>query len=47
MKHYKYIIVGGGMTADAAAKSIRKLDQKGEIAIISEEDHLPYKKPPL
>ncbi len=25
-KHYRYLIVGGGMTADAAVRGIRSLD---------------------
>lgn len=47
MHDYKYIIIGGGMTADAAAKGIREKDQDGSIAIISNEDHAPYNRPPL
>ena len=47
MKHHKYLIVGGGMTADSAAHGIRKIDQEGAIAMICEERHLPYDRPPL
>jgi NADPH-dependent 2,4-dienoyl-CoA reductase/sulfur reductase-like enzyme len=47
MQHYNYLIIGGGMTADAAAKGIREKDAKGTIAIISNEDHPPYNRPPL
>ena len=47
MPDYKYLIVGGGMTADAAAKGIRKVDDSGTIGIISNESHLPYNRPPL
>ncbi len=47
MKNYKYLIVGGGMTADAAAKGIRELDQKGSIAFFSMEVDPPYKRPLL
>lgn len=46
-RYYPYIIVGGGMTADAAVKGIRDLDAEGEIALFSEESHPPYKRPPL
>ena len=35
------------MTADAAVKGIRSLDTKNSIAIISNEDHPPYSRPPL
>ncbi|SCY55089.1 Apoptosis-inducing factor, C-term [Nitrosospira sp. Nl5] len=47
MKHHKYLIVGGGMTADSAVHGIRKIDQNGAIAMICEEIHLPYDRPPL
>ena len=46
MKHHKYLIVGGGMTADSAVHGIRKIDQNGAIAMICEERHLPYDRPP-
>ena len=44
---YDYLIVGGGMAADAAAKSIRKHDEKGTIGLIGNETHPPYERPPL
>ncbi len=47
MNHHKYLIIGGGMTADAAVGGIRELDREGSIAIISEEDVPPYNRPPL
>ena len=47
MKHHKYLIVGGGMTADSAVHGIRKIDPDGAIAIIGEELHRPYNRPPL
>ncbi|MBA2659648.1 MAG: FAD-dependent oxidoreductase [Nitrosospira sp.] len=47
MKHHKYLIIGGGMTADSAVHGIRKIDQDGAIAMICEERHLPYDRPPL
>jgi len=47
MTGYKYLIVGGGMTADAAAKAIREADPKGSIGIVSAEPHPPYARPPL
>jgi 3-phenylpropionate/trans-cinnamate dioxygenase ferredoxin reductase component len=43
----RYLIVGGGMTADAAAKGIREHDAKGAIVLVGEEQHAPYKRPPL
>lgn len=47
MKHHKYLIVGGGMTADSAIRGIRKIDQSSAIAMICDERHLPYDRPPL
>ena len=42
-----YLIVGGGMTAAAAAKGIREVDAKGSVAILAAESHKPYQRPPL
>jgi NADPH-dependent 2,4-dienoyl-CoA reductase/sulfur reductase-like enzyme len=42
-----HLIVGGGMTAAAAARGIREVDAKGSIAILGEEPHRPYARPPL
>ena len=47
MPEYKYLIVGGGMTADAAVNGIREIDPKGSIGVISSEDNPPYNRPPL
>jgi NADPH-dependent 2,4-dienoyl-CoA reductase/sulfur reductase-like enzyme len=47
MRNYKYLIVGGGMTADAAVSGIRELDSKGSIGLISAELDVPYDRPPL
>lgn len=47
MKHHKYLIVGGGMAADSAIHGIRKVDPSGAIAMICEELHSPYDRPPL
>ena len=47
MAQYDYVIVGGGMTADAAARGIRERDAGGTIAIIGAEAHPPYNRPPL
>jgi 3-phenylpropionate/trans-cinnamate dioxygenase ferredoxin reductase subunit len=45
MAHYKYFIVGGGMTAGAAVSGIRKVDPDGSIGLVGNEEHLPYKRP--
>ena len=47
MVHYRYLIVGGGMTAHAAVRGIRELDGSGTIGLISAEPDPPYARPPL
>jgi NADPH-dependent 2,4-dienoyl-CoA reductase/sulfur reductase-like enzyme len=47
MQHYRYLIIGGGMTADAAVRGIRELDADGSIGLITAEDYPPYNRPPL
>lgn len=47
MQHYKYLIIGGGMTADAAVQGIRGVDGDGKIGVISLESDPPYNRPPL
>jgi len=47
MADFQYLIVGGGMTADAAVRGIRQVDLSGKIGIISNEGHPPYDRPPL
>ena len=47
MSHYTYLIIGGGMTAAAAAHGIREIDSQGSIGIISKEKDKPYDRPPL
>jgi 3-phenylpropionate/trans-cinnamate dioxygenase ferredoxin reductase component len=42
-----YLVVGGGMTADAAVKGIREHDGDGSIVLVGSEPHPPYKRPPL
>ncbi len=45
--HYNYLIIGGGMTADAAAQGIREVDSKSTIGLIGAEHDPPYNRPPL
>src|SRR5205809_5842783 len=47
MTSYNYLITGGGMTADAAARAIRRADPAGTIGVISSDPHPPYNRPPL
>jgi 3-phenylpropionate/trans-cinnamate dioxygenase ferredoxin reductase subunit len=45
--HYPYLIVGGGMTADAAVRGIRELDTNARVGLIGAETDPPYARPPL
>ena len=47
MPDYDYIIIGGGMTADAAVHGIREVDKSASIGLISSEPDAPYSRPPL
>jgi 3-phenylpropionate/trans-cinnamate dioxygenase ferredoxin reductase component len=47
MEHFKYLVIGGGMTADAAVGGIRALDPDGSIGTIGDEPEPPYNRPPL
>jgi len=47
MESTRYLIVGGGMTGDAAVKGIRERDADGSIVLVSAEQHPPYARPPL
>jgi 3-phenylpropionate/trans-cinnamate dioxygenase ferredoxin reductase component len=44
---YGYLIVGGGMTGDAACRGIRDVDSDASIGLVSREEHEPYARPPL
>ncbi|WP_319456806.1 MULTISPECIES: NAD(P)/FAD-dependent oxidoreductase [unclassified Mycobacterium] len=41
------VIVGGGLAAARTAEQLRRAEYAGAITIISDEDHLPYDRPPL
>jgi 3-phenylpropionate/trans-cinnamate dioxygenase ferredoxin reductase subunit len=47
MHSTRYLIVGGGLTADGACRGIRELDPNGLIVLVTEEPHPPYARPPL
>ena len=47
MPDYRYLVLGGGMTADAAIRGIRELDATGTVGLISAEMDPPYARPPL
>jgi NADPH-dependent 2,4-dienoyl-CoA reductase/sulfur reductase-like enzyme len=41
------VIVGGGLAASRTAEQLRRAEYTGPITLISDEDHLPYDRPPL
>ena len=47
MSTSKYLIIGGGMAADAAVRGIREVDSDGSIGLIGAEPVPPYERPPL
>jgi len=48
MDHFRYVILGGGVTAGYAAKELAELGLRtGELCIVSKDDALPYDRPPL
>ena len=47
MAPYRYLIVGGGMTADSACRGIRDHDTDGTVGLFGAESHEPYVRPPL
>jgi 3-phenylpropionate/trans-cinnamate dioxygenase ferredoxin reductase subunit len=47
MRTTRYLIVGGGMTGDAAVRGIRESDPDGSIVLVGAERHPPYARPPL
>jgi 3-phenylpropionate/trans-cinnamate dioxygenase ferredoxin reductase subunit len=47
MPEFKYLVVGGGMTGDAACRGIRDHDKDGSIGLVGREPDPPYARPPL
>jgi 3-phenylpropionate/trans-cinnamate dioxygenase ferredoxin reductase component len=43
----RYLIIGGGMTGDAAVRGIRERDADSSIVLVGAEQHPPYARPPL
>jgi NADPH-dependent 2,4-dienoyl-CoA reductase/sulfur reductase-like enzyme len=44
---HDYLIIGGGMAADAAAKAIAEVERGANIGIVGDEASPPYQRPPL
>ena len=47
MKSYKYVIIGGGLAGGKGVGGIRQVDETGSVALITQEPHEPYERPPL
>jgi NADPH-dependent 2,4-dienoyl-CoA reductase/sulfur reductase-like enzyme len=47
MTKYDYVIIGGGLAGQRAAKGVRKVDADGGAAVVTQEPHPPYERPPL
>ncbi|HZW99752.1 MAG TPA: FAD-dependent oxidoreductase [Trueperaceae bacterium] len=43
----RYLIVGGGLAADAAAKAVRSADPQGLVTLVTAENDGPYRRPHL
>ncbi|MBF6331518.1 NAD(P)/FAD-dependent oxidoreductase [Nocardia transvalensis] len=43
----RFVIVGGGLAAAKLAEALRANDFAGTLTLISEEERLPYERPPL
>ena len=42
-----FVVVGGGLAGAKTAEALRDKDFDGSIILLSEEEHLPYERPPL
>ncbi len=47
METTQYLLIGGGLAAHQAAKQIRERDPRATMALVGEESHVPYDRPPL
>nr|ATZ76822.1 apoptosis inducing factor [Sinohyriopsis schlegelii] len=45
--HAPYLLIGGGTASFYAFKAIKANDPRAKVLVISEENHLPYMRPPL
>src|SRR5260370_21195718 len=43
----RIVIVGAGQAGARAAEALREAGHRGAIALVGEEDHLPYERPQL
>jgi NAD(P)H-nitrite reductase large subunit len=47
VREVDHLIIGGGMTASAAAMALADADPDARVALLSAEAHAPYDRPPL
>lgn len=47
MRSTKYLLIGGGLASNRAAKQLRKADAEVSITLVGEESYVPYNRPPL
>jgi NADPH-dependent 2,4-dienoyl-CoA reductase/sulfur reductase-like enzyme len=47
MKKRQFLIIGGGLAAQAAVQGIRETGEEGSILVVSDEVDPPYSRPPL
>ncbi len=45
--HTKYLVIGGGLAGGYAVQGIRKVDSSGRLALVTQENELPYDRVPL
>lgn len=43
----RIVIVGGGLGAARSAQHLRRRGHQGDLILVTEEEHLPYDRPPL
>jgi len=46
-RHFRYLLIGGGVAASEAAKAIREIDREGDLLMVAQEINRPYFRPPL
>jgi NADPH-dependent 2,4-dienoyl-CoA reductase/sulfur reductase-like enzyme len=47
MEKSQYLLIGGGLAAQQAAKQLRQLAPEAAITLVGQEPHVPYDRPPL
>ncbi len=47
MESIRYLLIGGGLASNQAAKHLRQLDPTASIMLVGDEPYVPYDRPPL